>query len=129
MELPRDPHDAIRWAWLPYFIVGLCFCLAAQGIFWMGLGQPGVLAWPFIWAYSQVALIESATGDVGQTLFAVLWTVAYALMALLLWVGLERRRQENRGVWRRAVATWVALQLALGCLAYGLWLAGVVRME
>jgi drug/metabolite transporter (DMT)-like permease len=115
---------------VPYLVVGGTTCLLAQSLFWLQLVGRGPLIWPFIWGYSQSAMIELVTGAHGRLPNAALWGLLYLALAFLLWLVLERRPGSRRpSPWRRAFAGWLLLQVGIVSLAFILYFTGVLKLE
>jgi len=113
----------------PYLVVGLSICFLGQLIAWFGLGGTGLLVWPFVWTYSQTALIELVLHAGSRTSYGFFWAVCYVAISMVLWLLFELRRNEHRGVWRRSLMGWLLAEVALGVLAWVLYSQGVIRME
>jgi hypothetical protein len=114
---------------LPYLVVGLSICSFAQLVAWLGLGGTGLLAYPFVWAYSQAALLERVLHAATRTTYGFFWAVCYVTLSILLWLLFESRRTEHLGVWPRSLVGWFLAEVAVGVLAWVLYAQGVIQME
>jgi hypothetical protein len=113
----------------PYLVVGFSICFLAQLIFWLRLGDVGLAEWPFVWAYSQAATLESVIGRMNRLVYGLVWCAEYLALAVLLWLVLERWRPEHRRAWWRSVWGWLSVELFLGALAWTLLARGIIQME
>lgn len=115
---------------LRYVIVGLIFCLVAQTIYWLQLGswRPAFLSWPFLWAYSQRAMIDILAEGAPWALLAGVWVGGYLLLALILCLTISGRSHTSTS-WRMAFLSWVAVEVALVLLGWILLSRGVIKME
>jgi hypothetical protein len=116
---------------MPYVALGVVLCLGVQIIFWLQLVayRPRVLTLPFIFAYSQKAMVDLIVYEPPWFLTAALWLIGYVLLGLLLWLLLDRRDITSAGRWRRAAVGWFSIQ---GCVAVLAWLLltwGTIRIE
>jgi hypothetical protein len=115
---------------VPYLVVGGTTCLLAQSLFWLQLVGRGPLVWPFIWGYSQSAMIELVIGPHGRLPNAAMWGMLYLALAFLLWLSLGRKPGSGRqSQWRRAFVGWLLLQVGIVSLAFILYFAGVLKLE
>jgi hypothetical protein len=103
--------------------------LVAQLVFWLRLGDVGTLVWPFVWAYSQAAILRAAIGPAERSVYGIVWAVAYAGLSVLLWLALERSRAQHRGIWARSLGAWFSAQLIVTALAWILASRGAITME
>jgi hypothetical protein len=53
----------------------------------------------------------------------------YLAVAVLLWRILERPRDSQKGVWRRAAIGWIGAQVLFGALAWALAMSGILHIE
>ena len=113
----------------PYVVVGLALCLFLEAVFWLRLGGAGLLAWPFLWGYSQVAMLQGLLKDLPRSIYGLLWSVSYLAIAIVLWTVLERPRHAQEGIWRRALLGWVGVQVLISILAWVLASRGIVVIE
>ena len=114
-----------------YLLVGLLICFSAQVIYSFEIGSvsPQVAIWPFIWAYSQAAMVGVVAKGSSWRMQLMIWAGAYLALGIVLWMALEVwRSQPIRTSWRRPVVSWLLTQIALGVLAWGLLLGGVIKM-
>ena len=130
----RVPHGtkraaAVGYPFIPYFIVGLAICLIAQLVFWFRVGDVGILAWPFVWSYSQAAMLEVILGGARRPIYAATWAACYLGLSLLLWLAVERFRVRHQGIWARALVTWCVAQAIVTALALILASRQVIKME
>ena len=117
----------LRSLW-KYLALGLAFCAVGELVFWFELGGDGVLLWPFVWAYSQEAMV-ALIADGGHVVLWV-WLVAYVLISIILWLCVESRGTSARWpVWWRVVGAWIITQALLGVIAWGLFRLNVLDME
>lgn len=114
---------------LPYLSIGLAVCLLAQLVFWFRLGDVGMLVWPFVWAYSQAAMLEVMLDGAARGIYGLVWAVGYLVLSVLLWLAFEHSRIDHRRIWLRSLLAWFSAEVALALLAWLLFTQDVIRME
>ena len=124
-ELPvtREPR---RSPW-PYLLLGLLIGFLAQLQMWasnlFGSGPIGraLLGWAYAQSWA-LALLVSPLMDpsVNRVAFSAIWMLAYAAVALLLWLLTAGRDADAKGwPWGRAAKVWLAVQAAYSVLLLG----------
>lgn len=114
-------------SFVPYLIAGLAICFCVQLIYWF---QIWAFKPPFLWAYSQNAMVDLLIPGAHWLLQAAIWTAGYLVIAALLWLSLELRRPKTRRVaWGRALIGWVVAQAFLVGAAWVLYMRDILVME
>ena len=130
-----DPDNRAKtaYSWLPYLVVGLSLCALLETVFYLELGAGGAFLLPFIWAYSQSALVELLLPSAGPPTWAlqgITWFLFYVALSFALWVLVGRSSSHLRAIaWRRALLGWFAVELVLAIIAAGALYAGIIEME
>jgi len=114
-------------------VLGVVLCGLLETIFFCELGSDGPLLLPFIWAYSQFALVELLVPSAGPptwVLQGVAWFAAYLSLSGGLWALIGRSTSlVGARAWRRAPLGWVALEFLLAIVAAAAYYAGIIEME
>ena len=116
----------------PYLSLGVALWLLGLAILWFRLGaSPGIAAWPFLWAYSQLALAMAVVGEGASWILQLaLWLCGYLALGLITWWLLARIRPESQpSHWLRASFGWVVIESLLGLTAWTLLQQGRLPME
>ena len=96
---------------IPYLAVGACWCLVAIAGLSIRLTTP---AWRpvFDWAFTQGILLEKAIPNIQKWPGRAILMAVYGLVGVIAWAAIERsRRHSPNHVWRRALISWLVIQL------------------
>jgi hypothetical protein len=84
---------------------------------------------PFIFAYSQKAIIDLLVYEPPWFVTMALWLLIYVVLGLLLWLLLDRHDLPTARRWRRAAAGWIAIETCAALIARYLLARGVINIE
>jgi hypothetical protein len=112
-------------------LTGVALCACTQLVYWLQLGttRPRILFVPFFAAYSQAALLDLIIYDPPVYLRVATWLFAYVVVAVLLWVVLDARRETAPAPWLRIILSWLVVVAAVTVLTLTLLSHGIVQME
>jgi uncharacterized membrane protein YhaH (DUF805 family) len=111
---------------VPYLIVALCWLLLAIAAMSLRVASP---LWSpiFDWAFSQAVLAEQLIPDLTRWETYGVWLAAYAVLGVAAWIVVERLRNSGRAHhWRRAIISWLVIQLSYRLLSAVLIAKGVI---
>jgi hypothetical protein len=116
---------------MPYVVSGFVLCLILQVIFWLQLApyKPRLLTMPFIFAYSQKAIMDLLVYEPAWFVTMALWLLVYVALGFFLWLLLDRRDHPIAHRWRRAVLGWIVIEVCLVLLARFLLARGRINIE
>jgi hypothetical protein len=116
---------------MPYVVAGIALCLGLQLIFWLQLSpyRPRLLILPFIFAYSQKAIVDLLVYEPPWFVTMTLWLLVYVALGLLLWLLIDRHDLSTARRWRRAAAGWIAVEACAALLARYLLARGTINIE
>ncbi len=109
-----------------YLTVALCWLLLAIAA--LSLRVPSPLWHPiFDWGFSQAVVTEQLIPNLTRWQTYEVWLVAYVGLGVAAWFVVERSRDLSRAhLWRRAIISWLVIQLSYWLLSTMLIAKGVI---
>ena len=122
VETAIGPVPAARRAsLLPYLVVGI-----AWFIFFMISSRVRTIEPIYLWIATQSLIAERLLGGAKAIVFTLFFLAIYLLAGAAGWLLVERPGSDRAHVWRRAVVTWLGIQLVYAIVATILVQIGVI---
>jgi hypothetical protein len=122
VETAISPAQAGRRASpLPYLVVGIVWF-----ILFLIASRIRTIEPIYLWIATQSLIAERLLGGAKSITFTLFFLAIYLLAGTIGWLLVERSGSDREHVWRRAVVTWLGIQLAYAILATILVQIGVI---
>src|SRR5262245_2541352 len=106
---------------IPYVVVGLAWFAFLMLAFKVRMLEPD-----FLWVFAHGSILETAGAGTGFWAPRAILLASYAAAAVLAWFLVELGGRDPRHVWRRAIVTWIGIQILFCLVAAFLIHTGVV---
>jgi hypothetical protein len=122
VETPIDPAPISRRAsLLPYLVVGI-----AWFILFLIASKIRTVEPVYLWIATQSLIAERLLGGAKAMAFTLFFLAIYLIAGTAGWLLVERASSDREHIWRRALLTWVGIQLVYVIVATVLVQIGVI---